>query len=499
MRRVVQTAWWWLPLLVTLCISLPKINQGDWRVDTGRYAAIGYESWNRIFNGDLSGFYALTEAHGPAGDPRLPYFNKPPLPLLVHGLTLQSAGRSLWATRAPMVAVLLGVILLTTLTARALGTRGLALTAGLIAATTLPLVREARSISLDLWQLLFIQAAILLVVLAARPRDAKPPRPRLALAAGAVLGLGLLCKPLVALMAAPLLAVWLVIIGRKPLVGWLLAGVALGVLAPLAWYAAAYAHWGPAFLDEHFGRQVVDRAQGKLDNLAEGSASPLFYILELLQSYWPWMITAILAVLALFRGRFREPGPRAGVWLAVAFGLAWLALCSAFADKRPRYILPCFTVWAVASAIWIHHAAPPWVATIRRCAVRFAAVVAICIAGLLSALPLTIHGPASERWERVIEFAQRAGATPICSAGLGLSDRSRFMLRTGRWAWPLTDSGDRIADPVPGAFILYDTRAGWSPGPGEAVLVAHREYTITQLQSPTWQPVRTPRRAGLSD
>src|SRR5688572_13045611 len=69
-----------LPSLVLLCLTLPHLEQGDFRRDTGRYAAVGHYMWS---SGDLL---------VPHLNPQTPYFNKPPLALLIHGLFLKTFG-----------------------------------------------------------------------------------------------------------------------------------------------------------------------------------------------------------------------------------------------------------------------------------------------------------------------------------------------------------------------------------------------------------------------
>lgn len=515
-RRWWSHAWWWLPMLVALCTAVPAMWQGDWRVDTGRYAAVGYESWRRVFAGDLSGLYALREATGAGTNagkstPSIPYYNKPPLPILVHGLALHGLGLNMTATRLPSVLVLLGLIGLTCVLARTLMGRRAALTAGLIAATTLPLVREARAISLDHWQGLFVLGSAVLVARGvtgdAGGAGGSGAAGRRALWGGAVLALGLLCKPLAALLAAPLLGAWVAWMGwtgrverarAARVLRGLGVGLLVGLVVPAAWYALAYAHGGQAFLDEHFGRQIGARAAGTLEGIDERAGSTWYYAVELIESYWPWMLTTLAGAVLLALGAWRRGGGEDGSRWARAAGLGvivgggWLVACSMFADKRPRYLTPVFPVWAVLSAAWVHgwgERAARITGRVRRVGVRWAGAVAVVAALGVSVAAsvggLRVHPPASARWQRVIACAQALGAgeggrVEGFSRGLRTADRCRAMLALGRWLTPLTDDRDRVLGRArPGSVVVYDVRSGWRPAGGEMVVLVSGEYVVT--------------------
>lgn len=492
--RLWRCAWWLVPAIIAVCMSAPKMWQGDWRVDMGLYAGVGYQSWVRVFDGDFSGLYALTEATDPSGEYAVPYFNKPPLPLLVHGLALHTTGLNLWGTRLPSVLVLVGCVVLTAQIARTLMGRRAALAAGLVAATSVPLTTEATVISLDLWQLMFILTCLSLVsadAVRGCPPGAARGRPWRTLAGGATIGLALLCKPLVALLSVPLIAGWLLAIGRGRLVTWLTAGVALGLALPLAFYLLAYGHWGRAFIDEHFGHQIIDRAEARLDNRRAGAGSPLFYVEYLLTRYWPWLITLAFSIWACVRrrltGRAQHP-----VWLATILGVGWLAACSMFADKRPRYILPCYPVWAISSAAWMTWLAPLAMRRAWREAIRWAVPAALIAALAVSLLPITVHAPPGAPWAGAMAHVREAGDSVVVHAvGLSKYDRCRFLMNQGRWPAPLSTSRHELMPPPSAGVMLYDTDARWAPGQGEQVMYAAGDYIITRLTGP-WQPVRRP-------
>lgn len=489
-----RRAWWLAPVFVALCLMLPKCWQGGWAVDMGRYAGVGYQSWTRIFDGDLTAFYALTEATHPPprGEPALPYYNKPPLPLLIHGLALHAFGRNLWATRLPAIIAMAASVGLLAWTARALAGRRFGLLAGLVAATTVALVRHAAQISLDVWQLLFLALCVALTAhaVALLPLDGRRAH-RWVVLAGAVIGLALLCKPLVGLMIVPLLAAWLAWIGCARLIAPLALGTLAGLALPATWYALAYVHWGPVFFTEHFGRQIVERARGEMNNMNDGAESPLYYLHKLAHDFWPWAVTTALGFWLLARARLTG-GVRRAALLALCVGVGWLVLCSLFADKRTRYLLPSVWVWPLASAAWITVCTWPWATLARGHFVRWALPVACVAAAVVSVLPISVHPSPSPQWQRIIDVIERGRLAPVYGAGLAMQDRCRYMLTTGAWPYPLSgDSGTRIATPPPGAFVLYDTRS-WRPGPGEPIIVTGGRYVLT-LVAGAWYGARVSR------
>src|SRR6266705_1981017 len=137
----------------------------------------------------------LTPSFGPAKA----YFHKPPMALWIHGLFLKLFGTNLVVARLPSIAAAAGVLLFSIVAVRNLGTRREAVTSGIVLALTYEFFRRTREISLDLWQLFFVMAAVWLITAAIR-RD----RPWPIVLCGLPLGLALLCKPLVALVTLPI-------------------------------------------------------------------------------------------------------------------------------------------------------------------------------------------------------------------------------------------------------------------------------------------------------
>ena len=145
--------WSWviLPLVVLLAVTLPKLNQGDWRGDTGWYTALGLDAAR-------SGRWTLSAGEGE------PYFNKPPLVFWIVGRVLDWFGVDLLVARLTSVlAAAIGVVA-TAVIARELGTRRLGAMAGVILALTYEYFRRTREISLDMWHSAFLLLAAWAVV-----------------------------------------------------------------------------------------------------------------------------------------------------------------------------------------------------------------------------------------------------------------------------------------------------------------------------------------------
>ena len=304
-----------LPCLLLLCCTLPHLDQGDFNRDNGCYATVGLYMWT---DGQLGVPYL---------NPDTPYFNKPPLALAIHGLFLKLFHVHMAVVKFPTILAALGVLILSVLTLERIASRVEALVSGLVLATTYEFFRRTHEISLDFWQLLFVMLAVYLVV-----RSLKRPNAAGLLLAGVPIGLALLCKPLTALAALPILAGWALLQKQPRAAIWLLVGtpvVALIVAAPWHWYM--WHRFGPAFIKQYIGHEVLDRAEGKM------ATNPFGHHFQILaQTYWPWMLAVAWA--AWHRWSRAAAPPRPPSRDAVLLGGSWvvyvLLLLSLFPDKN---------------------------------------------------------------------------------------------------------------------------------------------------------------------
>lgn len=466
---------WAAPAAFLLCVTLPHLDQGDFRTDTGWYAAIALQAWR---TGEWWTLYA---------EPGLAYFNKPPLVFWIHGLFLHVLGVSLWAARLPSVLAAAGCVLCTAGIVREFAWRRAAMTCGIVLALTYEFFRRTREISLDLWQLLFMLAAAWMAARAVR-RD----RWGLAVASGVPLGLALLCKPLAALLCGVVLAAWGIRAGTGVRVraGQVSAvGVACAVAAP--WHVSMLTRHGDAFRDQYFGREIADRAAGALIEATGAGSGLWYYPREIAGTYWPWMVPLVLAAAWCVRGRWftRDRGLE---WLAIAWSVAWLAALLWFADKRPRYAVVLYPMWAVLAGLWLSRWRWGGGRSFTRLMARWGLPVAVAAAVVVAATPVRLQRPPDAHWAALSAWLGAASAEDRANLWQGAFEPwrgARVYLETGRWPTPTRDHrGNRIAEPPAGALLIYhdDERPG--PGANEVVVFQHAPIRITRLGEGGWRP-----------
>ncbi len=403
-----------IPVLILLAVTLPHLEQGDFRRDAVRYAAVGLHMWK---DGSLL---------VPQLNPEKLYFNKPPMAFWIHGFFLRVFGANLVAARAPSILAAIGVLVFSMLSVRNLRTRREAVVSGIVLALTYEFFRRTREISLDFWQLFFVMLAVWLVTQAIR-RDKRLP----VILCGIQIGLALLCKPLVALFALPLFAIWFAMTGRAKLILWIAFGalpIALLVAAP--WHFYMYSAFGARFTNQYFIHEVVDRARG-----SDQSSSIFYYVTGILQTYWPWMLGLGCAIYFRIRkspAQTARPdfGMLAAVWVTL-----WLIALSIFPDRKPNYALPIYPMlaWIVSWGI-CRISAPalnnwyarglPWLAP---------AVVVLFLAATLA--PLKFQAPPEKNWLALIAWIQanKIDSAQLAYENIDQNDVCYVYLKTGRW------------------------------------------------------------------
>lgn len=475
LRRRLAARQWALPAALLLAVTLPHLNQGDFRGDAGWYSAIGLQAWR---TGEFWTLY---------GEPGQPYFNKPPLVFWIHGLLLHLLGPEVWVARVPSILAALGCVLATVAIVREVAGRRTAVIAGCVLALSLEFFRRIREISLDLWQALFLLLALLVVV-----RAARLGRWRLIALAGVPVGLALMCKPLVGLVFTPIAALWLAAIGQGRRVPWLLVAgvVALAVAAP--WHVSMAAIHGPAFTNQYFGAEIADRAAGRLLAGHDEPTPVWFYLKHLGAGGWPWLLFACFAMIAAARGRLRAP---TWAWrLGLVWSACWFVLLTAFADRRDRYAIPLHPGLATMAALWLAH--PPWPGASRavRWSLRWLGPVVVVGGAVIAALPIRVQARPDPQWPALFGWIREQGLDQspeqVWQGAFSGAHGARVYLEFG-W-WPRTTRnrwGELVATPPEGSVILYHRRDGWAPGPTETPLASMGDLTVTRLNGP-WQPAR---------
>lgn len=408
-----------VPILILVAVTLPHLDQGDFRRDTVRYAAVGLHMWK---DGSLL---------VPQLNPEKFYFNKPPMAFWIHGIFLRIFGANLIAARAPSILAAIGVLAFSMLSVRNLASRREAVVSGIVLALTYEFFRRTREISLDFWQLFFVMLAVWLITRAICQGGRLP-----VVLSGIPIGLGLLCKPLVALGALLVFAIWLAMTGRAKLILWIALGalpMALLVAAP--WHFYMYSAFGSRFTNQYFMHEVVDRARG-----SDQVTSVFYYITQILKTYWPWMLGLGCAI--YFRTR-RRPTPDTRFdfgMLAVVWVALWLIALSIFPDRKPNYALLVYPMlaWMVSWGVcripalawnnWFERGFP-WLVP---------AVIVLFLAAALA--PLKFQAPPEKNWTALIAWIKtnKIDSAQLAYENIDQNDVCYVYLKTGKWMQSLS-------------------------------------------------------------
>jgi 4-amino-4-deoxy-L-arabinose transferase-like glycosyltransferase len=413
-----------LPLLILFAVTLPHLEQGEFRRDTVVYAAVGRYMWD---GGSL-----LTPQLGP----EKAYLHKPPLPLWIHGLFLKLFGTNLVAARVPSILAAAGVIVFSTLALRNLGTHREAITGGIALALTYEFCRRTREISLDLWQLLFIMAAVWLITSAIRSSRVTP-----VVVSGIAIGLALLCKPLVALLTLPIFAIWFAIARRAHLIRSLALGalpIALVIATP--WHLYMYSVFGDTFTHQYFSRQI-EKVAAKPPH-----TSIFYYVVENAATYWPWMLALIYACYLRFtkplarlhgirESRIARPARHDFFLLGAIWVGIWLITLSSFAEKKPNYALPLYPMLAWICAWGICRVPWRFLANWYERGLPGVAPVTAGVFVIASLAPIRFQEPPEKNWLALVDWlnAHKIDSAQLAHANLELNDLCYVYLKTGNW------------------------------------------------------------------
>ncbi|MDM7830309.1 ArnT family glycosyltransferase [Cellulomonas edaphi] len=302
-----------------------------------------------------------------AGDhPAWGYVDQPPLvPLLAHGVDAVSGG-SLVALRA--VAALLGGVLVVVagLIARELGgardAQILTAVCVAISGTTLAPAHLMTTTVVDL----VVWSVLLWLVLRCIGIVREPGDGRLWLLVGAVAGIGLEAKTLVAALLVACLVALLVVGPRAPLRSWWLlggVGIALALWAPnLAWQAT---HGWPQL---ELSRAIAEGGSAT-------SSSPLeFVVLQLVQVS---PILVLVWVPGLVR-LWRDPAVRRARFLPVAYAVLFVGFLAT--GGKAYYMAGVYPTLLAAGSV-------PVLARVRRSVLAVGLAVSLVVGGVI-ALPV---------------------------------------------------------------------------------------------------------------
>ncbi|MEI6787449.1 MAG: glycosyltransferase family 39 protein [bacterium] len=450
-----RTFWIYIiPLLLLFAVTLPHLEQGDFRVETAHYGAVGLQAWQ-----NPSLFWTLHE------HPSVPYFNKPPLVFWIHGLFLHLLGISLATARIPSILAAAGCVLLTVFMTRRFMGRATALAAGSILALSYEFFRRTREISLDMWQLFFMLAAVALWITATHTR-----RRHYAWLAGIPLGLALLCKPLMAFLVPCIFIGWYFaepsfkFLRIRDFFGFLMVTLAIA----LPWHLSMVFLHGEAFTNQYFGHEVIKRMQGHQND------QPLWYYpIEMGKTYWPWMLLLVCGGIRWTRGSVSRHH-RQALTLALIWLVIWTVALNLFPDKRPRYALPLYPMLAILSGYGL--VTLPWrnLRRLSRNKLGLTGVVIMIVAFTISVLPIRFQAPPEPALSALVEWAGGQNPATVYSAALSSVDESMLYLKAGYWPTPLSPR----AHPPAGSLLIYTDTMTPKPAPSENSVFQRGPYRV---------------------
>jgi 4-amino-4-deoxy-L-arabinose transferase-like glycosyltransferase len=316
---------WSLGLLVAACglwgINLGGVPLRDW--DEGTYAAIAkgmYRTGNWLYpmlNGS-------------------PYLNKPPLLEWLIASSYRLFEVSDFTTRLPAAFLSACAVPLLYWVGRQVFSQRLpALFSAAVYLTLLPVVRHGRLAMRDGITVTFLLLLLGCLLKARHDR-------RWALGVGIALGLLGLTKGILALLLGAIAFIFLVVDRQYALLRsvYLWAGIALGAIPVLAWYAAQVQHYGPVFLQVHFLNQSVNRVW---ESVNSNTGPVWFYLLEVLKYTWPWLLFLPSGLILAWQKR-QQTWSR----LVLVGTVVYLSAVSVMTTKLPWYVMPLYPFLSLA-------------------------------------------------------------------------------------------------------------------------------------------------------
>lgn len=494
LRRTAIVRAYGISLLVALAAYVPGLWYFGWRWDPGFYTAV---SLHASRDGH---WWTLARAN-------LTYFNKPPLWFWVHGAFASMLGEADWVLRLPdLLAALACVGLLVSIVLRLHGPR-VALIAGVALALCDEYLRRISQFRLDIPHAALMLLALRLVLAGCmpgphgRPAGAASLRPWLIVMAGVPIGLAMLIKPIFALLALLLAAVWILLVGKpsRRAALWLIPAALVAVTVAAPWHVSMWMIHGDSFLNAYFLRESLRRATG-----AQFNPEPWYAYFVYLSGiptdlgrrlggrsvalwYVPWVlcVTGSLAWWACGRIRGRKLAPRispAGGILAQVWTLGTLAALCLFSDKKSWYLMPVYPGLAWIAALFLARITP---GSVRRGLRHIAWPVAL--AALAAVL---IFRPSFERdsgdlpdMVAVETYLRAHPDADYWNGSVQYYDNARLYIASGVWPKFVHDpnTGRRWTVPV-GAYLVFDKKRK-PPDPSDEIVLDGERFVVVRRTS----------------
>jgi len=168
--------------------------------------------------------------------------------------------------------------------------------------------------------------------------------PRWLLAVGAFAACAQLTRALMGVSIPILFAVDMIANRRRPPLRYLIAGLLLAFVPPIAWYLQWIYRYGEEFFIRH-SMYMNQEVTGSLSPPWRRYTGAFEYIWMVAKSYWPWLPAMIAGMVLVIRRRDRRLRFLV-LWVAVVY-----VLCAITKSRVLRYMLPAYPAFAVLAAI----------------------------------------------------------------------------------------------------------------------------------------------------
>lgn len=285
-----------------------------------------------------------------------PFFRKPPLLFWLTDASSSVIPDPEYAQRLPGALSALALIVVVMLVGfEASGSYAAAILGGAILTATSAFIEPARQLRFDVLVTLFIVATLYAVICAVR-------NPRWYIVAGALLGLAILAKGVIAGFAVVAAGSYLLLAGtgsfRQRLSflrnGYFWGGVAALLIIAVPWHAYETLKFGTAFWQSYVGNEVLARVQ---TNLFVGTEAPTNadYLSYLIAFGAPWTEAFFALLLALpFLYRRIDARARPAFIASVLTIVSILSVMFISQTKAASYLIPLYPFIAIVLALGIH-------------------------------------------------------------------------------------------------------------------------------------------------
>jgi 4-amino-4-deoxy-L-arabinose transferase-like glycosyltransferase len=354
----------WILAVLSAIVLLAPIRSGDLAgYDDARYALVAKHVV-------VSGHWLDIESNGG------PALEHPPLFSWMQAVLFIPFGVSDPLAKLPSALCGLGVILLVAWLGRRMTGDPLAgVLAMFVMATSIYFLKYAARAMTDVPFTFFFLAAVCSWVLS-------EDDPRWLLAAGAFAALAQLTRAMMGLSIPILFAIDLIANRRRPPLRYLIAGLLVAFVPPIAWYAQWIYRYGEEFFVSsslYMNQQVY----GSLSPTWRRYTGAFEYVAMLVKSYWPWLPAMVAGTVLVIRRR--DPKLRLLIlWIAVVY-----VLCAITRSRVLRYMLPAYPAFAILSAIGLLWMLPE--RYVRNGLRVLTAVLAVVVLAIAIRPPVNLH------------------------------------------------------------------------------------------------------------